>query len=102
MLGLTFMLERMSAFLFQSWEGWHTVQACITRCRCLQSRLDAHRSFKAGMSTTATRFGLDDWGKLEIGMKADLLFVEGNPTTNIEDSLNIKGVWRQGVRLGST
>jgi hypothetical protein len=32
-------------------------------------------------------------------MRADLLLVSGDPSTDIGDSLNIRGVWRRGRLL---
>lgn len=47
-------------------------------------------------SLTAKRFGFGDRGRLVEGLNADLLLVEGNPLENIDDTLNIRGVWREG------
>lgn len=41
-------------------------------------------------------FGFADRGRLAEGLNADLLLVEGNPLKNIDDSLNMRGVWREG------
>jgi hypothetical protein len=32
-------------------------------------------------------------------LQADLLLVNGDPTTNIGDTLSIRGIWRRGERL---
>lgn len=47
-------------------------------------------------SSVAKRFGFEDRGCLKGGLDADLLLVEGNPLKNIDDTLNIRGVWREG------
>jgi imidazolonepropionase-like amidohydrolase len=47
-------------------------------------------------SLTAKRFGFGDRGRLVEGLNADLLLVKGNPLKNIDDTLNIQGVWREG------
>jgi imidazolonepropionase-like amidohydrolase len=52
-------------------------------------------------SLTARRFGFHDRGRLVEGLNADLLLVEGNPLVDIDTTLNIRGVWREG-RLCST
>ena len=44
-------------------------------------------------------FGLSDRGRIAPGARADLLLVDGDPTTNISDTLSIRTVWRQGVQL---
>lgn len=59
------------------------------------------QALRAATSTTARRFGLDDRGRIAEGLRADLLLVDGDPTTTISDTLNTRGVWRCGTRLGS-
>ena len=44
------------------------------------------------------RFGLTDRGRITPGARADLLLVDGDPTTTIADTLSIRAVWRRGVR----
>jgi imidazolonepropionase-like amidohydrolase len=58
--------------------------------------LDALRSVT---SVTAKRFGWNDRGRIATGLKADLLLVEGDPSNDISELLNIKDVWRDGVRF---
>ncbi|MYV51073.1 amidohydrolase family protein [Streptomyces sp. SID3212] len=53
----------------------------------------------AATSTTARRFGLTDRGRIAEGLRADLLLVDGDPTTTISDTLNTRAVWRRGSRL---
>ena len=55
-------------------------------------------ALKAATSTPARRFALIDRGRISPGARADLL-VDGDPTTNISDTLSIRAVWRQGVQL---
>jgi len=55
--------------------------------------IDALRS---ATSVIAKRFNLYDRGVIAESMRADLLLVKGDPTTNISDSLNIVGVWKEG------
>ncbi|XPS95561.1 hypothetical protein M3J09_004847 [Ascochyta lentis] len=47
-------------------------------------------------SLVAKRFGFGDRGRLAEGLNADLVLVEGNPLENIDDTLNLRGVWREG------
>ncbi len=56
-------------------------------------------ALRAATSTPARRFGLTDRGRIVPGARADLLLVDGDPTTNISDTLSIRAVWRRGVQL---
>ncbi|KAH6621935.1 hypothetical protein C7974DRAFT_314513 [Boeremia exigua] len=53
-------------------------------------------ALRSATSLTAERFGFGDRGRLEGGRWADLLLVEGDPLVDIGDTLNIRGVWREG------
>jgi imidazolonepropionase-like amidohydrolase len=55
-------------------------------------------ALRAATSLTARKFGYADRGCVAPGYKADLLLVEGNPVEDIRDTLNIRDVWRDGVR----
>ena len=46
--------------------------------------------------TAADVFGLTDRGRIESGQRADLLLVDGDPTTDILATQNIKAVWVAG------
>lgn len=60
---------------------------------CGFSPIDALRS---ATSLPAERFRFSDRGRIAQGLRADLLLVEGNPVENIDDTLNIRGVWTEG------
>jgi imidazolonepropionase-like amidohydrolase len=51
----------------------------------------------AGTALTAKLFGFSDRGRIADGLKADLVLVEGNPLEDIDATLNLRGVWRDGV-----
>jgi imidazolonepropionase-like amidohydrolase len=55
-------------------------------------------ALRASTYLNAKRFGLHDRGLIAPGKVADLLLVDGDPTTIIGDSLSIAGVWRRGER----
>ena len=57
------------------------------------------KALGAATAVTARRFGLSDRGTIAAGKRADLLLVDGDPTTTISDTLNIRAVWRRGTRL---
>jgi len=67
------------------------VQAGITPLEVLRS----------ATSVPAKRFGLKDRGRIFEGARADLLLVDGNPTVNISDTLNIRHIWRCGSHRGN-
>ncbi len=56
-------------------------------------------ALQAATSIPARRFGLLDRGRIAPGARADLLLVDGDPTTEISDTLSACAVWRQGVQL---
>ncbi|MCP9213202.1 amidohydrolase family protein [Streptomyces sp. NEAU-Y11] len=58
-------------------------------------------ALRAATATTARRFHLSDRGRIAEGLRADLLLVDGDPTTTIIDTLNTRAVWRRGTRLAS-
>ncbi|KAF2753333.1 hypothetical protein EJ05DRAFT_211555 [Pseudovirgaria hyperparasitica] len=53
-------------------------------------------ALRAATATIADRFGFNDRGVLETGRRADLMLVEGNPLEDIDNTLNLRGVWREG------
>ncbi|NBE83138.1 amidohydrolase family protein [Micromonospora sp. NEAU-HG-1] len=56
------------------------------------------QALRAATALPARRFGLTDRGRVAPGARADLLLVDGDPTTTITDTLGIRAVWRRGVR----
>ncbi len=56
-------------------------------------------ALRAATSTPARRFGLNDRGRIAPGFRADLVLVNGDPTTNICDTLSIRTVWHRGTQL---
>lgn len=54
-------------------------------------------ALKSATSGPADYFGLHDRGVIDVGRCADLLLVEGDPTSNINDIRNVKTVWINGV-----
>jgi imidazolonepropionase-like amidohydrolase len=57
------------------------------------------RALSAATAVTARRFGLSDRGTIAVGQRADLVLVDGDPTTTISDTLNVRDVWRRGTRV---
>jgi imidazolonepropionase-like amidohydrolase len=67
----------------------------------VQAGFSPTEALRSATSLTARRFGLHDRGRVEQGLRADLVLVDGDPTTTINDSLSIRAVWRQGTRLAA-
>ena len=53
----------------------------------------------AATSATAAAFRINDRGRIRTGMRADLLLVDGDPSTQIHDTRHIVAVWKRGVRV---
>jgi imidazolonepropionase-like amidohydrolase len=65
----------------------------------VEAGLTPVEALRATTSTPARRFGLDDRGRIAAGLRADLLLVDGDPTTTISDTLNTRAIWRRGARV---
>lgn len=55
-------------------------------------------ALRAGTALTAKLFGWKDRGRIAPGLKADLVLIEGDPLLDIDATLNIASVWRDGVQ----
>jgi imidazolonepropionase-like amidohydrolase len=53
----------------------------------------------AATSVPAHAFGLSDRGRIEPGLRADLVLVSGDPTTDILASRRIEMAWKRGVPI---
>jgi hypothetical protein len=53
----------------------------------------------AATSTPAKAFRLADRGRIAEGLRADLVLVAGDPTSDITATRAIEGVWKQGVEF---
>ena len=63
------------------------------------SGLSATQALTAATSAPARAFGLTDRGRIGPGLRADLVLVEGDPTTDIYATRRIVGIWKRGVRV---
>lgn len=59
--------------------------------------LSPAEALQAATSVPAHHFGLDDRGRIRDGARADLVLVDGDPTTEITDTLRTRAVWRHGA-----
>lgn len=56
----------------------------------------------AATSVPAREFGLTDRGRVAAGLRADLVLVEGDPTTDITDMRAIAAIWKNGHLVDRT
>jgi hypothetical protein len=62
----------------------------------VKAGLTPTEALKAATSLPAKRFGLKDRGHVKVGERADLVLVEGDPTTDIEATRAIAAIWKNG------
>jgi imidazolonepropionase-like amidohydrolase len=70
----------------------HLVRAGLSPCQAMA----------AATSVPAREFGLTDRGRIAPGLRADLLLVEGNPTTDITDLRAVAAIWKNGHLVDRT
>ena len=61
--------------------------------------LTPSEALAAATSVPARAFSLADRGRIAVGRRADLVLVDGDPTTDIKATRAIVGVWKGGVAL---
>ena len=54
-------------------------------------------ALRAATYLNAKRFRFPDRGQIREGLKADLVLVEGNPVEDIDATLNLRAVWKDGI-----
>ena len=54
---------------------------------------------RAATSLPAQHFGLTDRGRVDPGLRADLVLIDGDPTTDIRTTRNLRRVWCAGVEV---
>jgi len=61
--------------------------------------LTPSEALNAATALPAKIFGLDDRGRIAVGLRADLLLVNGDPTKNITATRDIEFIWKNGYQL---
>jgi imidazolonepropionase-like amidohydrolase len=65
----------------------------------VEAGLSPSAAINAATALPAERFGLPDRGRIGPGMRADLVLVEGDPTTDITRTRQIVRVWKNGYEV---
>jgi imidazolonepropionase-like amidohydrolase len=68
----------------------------------VRAGLSPGEAMAAATSVPAREFGLTDRGRIAPGLRADLLLVGGDPTTNITDLRAITAIWKNGHLVDRT
>jgi imidazolonepropionase-like amidohydrolase len=64
----------------------------------VDSGLSPSEALMAATYTPAHEFGLHDRGRVAAGLRADLVLIKGDPTSNLRALHDIEGVWSGGER----
>lgn len=67
--------------------------------RLVRAGLTPGEALMAATAWPAEAFGLADRGRIAVGLRADLVLVAGDPTTDIRATRAIAGVWKNGGRV---
>lgn len=65
----------------------------------VEAGLSPIEALRAATSLPAKHFGLSDRGKIEPGVRADILLVHGDPTKDILATRDIHSIWKLGVKV---
>ncbi len=65
----------------------------------VRAGLSPAEALNAATTLPAKIFGLHDRGRIAVGMRADLILVNGDPTKNIAETRDIEFIWKNGYRL---
>jgi imidazolonepropionase-like amidohydrolase len=65
----------------------------------VEAGLTPLQSLAAATSAPARAFGLADRGRLAVGLRADLVLVNGDPSTDIRATRRTVAAWKRGVKM---
>src|SRR6185436_16612321 len=77
--------------------SWHGVSLHRELELLVQAGLTPLEALRAATSAPADAFRLPDRGRITVGRRADLLLVDGDPTTDVRATRAIARVWKLGV-----
>jgi len=72
--------------------GLHEELAALT-----EAGLSPTEALTSATAASAAAFHLEDRGRIQPGLRADLVLVRGDPTTDISATRDIVGIWKLGV-----
>ena len=67
--------------------------------RYVQAGMTPSAALASATSAPARAFHLSDRGRIQPGLRADLVLVEGDPTSDILATRRIVAVWKRGIRV---
>jgi imidazolonepropionase-like amidohydrolase len=67
--------------------------------RLVNAGLTPTAALVAATSAIAKAFRMNDRGRIQAGMRADLLLVDSDPSKDIRATRNIVAIWKRGVKL---
>ncbi|KAI1370818.1 hypothetical protein F4677DRAFT_341387 [Hypoxylon crocopeplum] len=70
----------------------HELAVLVSKCG-----FTPKEALRSGTSLVAKRLRFNDRGRIAEGLRADLVLVEGNPLEDIDNTLNLRGVWKKGT-----
>lgn len=65
----------------------------------VQAGLTAEQALRAATSLPAQVFGMSDRGRIGKGMRADMILVDGDPSSDIRDTRAITTIWKNGYLI---
>lgn len=67
----------------------------------VQAGLSPEQALRAATSLPAEIFGMSDRGRIKVGLRADMVLVDGDPTQDIRASRAIVKIWKNGFAIGT-
>jgi imidazolonepropionase-like amidohydrolase len=78
---------------------WHGISMHRELELLVDAGLSPAEALASATSVPAAKFRFADRGRIAVGLRADLLLVNGNPLADIRATRDIAGVWKRGVAV---